>query len=72
MGNYIFSRRTLVDLLLADANDPASHHDFGKDILPKLASNAPIYAYNFQTNLRSGGDWSWFQLGRGDNSAAIC
>jgi len=50
MGNYIFSKRTLVDLLEADANDPASHHDFGKDILPKLAGNAPIYAYNFQTN----------------------
>jgi glucose-1-phosphate adenylyltransferase len=50
MGNYIFSKRTLVDLLKADTNDPASHHDFGKDILPKLAGNDPIYAYNFQTN----------------------
>ncbi len=50
MGNYIFSKRTLVELLEADANDPDSHHDFGKDILPKLAGNAPIYAYNFQTN----------------------
>ena len=50
MGNYIFSKRTLVDLLTADANDPKSQHDFGKDILPKLAGNAPIYAYNFQTN----------------------
>ena len=50
MGNYIFSKRTLVDLLKADAKDPDSHHDFGKDILPKLAGNAPIYAYNFQTN----------------------
>ncbi len=50
MGNYIFSKGTLVDLLEADANDPASHHDFGKDILPKLAGNAPIYAYNFRTN----------------------
>ena len=50
MGNYLFSKRTLVDLLEAGANDPASHHDFGKDILPKLAGNAPIYAYNFQTN----------------------
>jgi glucose-1-phosphate adenylyltransferase len=50
MGNYIFSKRTLVDLLEADANDPASHHDFGKDILPKLAGNVPIYAYNFRTN----------------------
>ena len=50
MGNYIFSKPTLAHLLEADANDPASHHDFGKDILPKLAGNAPIYAYNFQTN----------------------
>lgn len=50
MGNYIFSTRTLVDLLKADAKDPDSHHDFGMDILPKLAGNAPIYAYNFETN----------------------
>jgi glucose-1-phosphate adenylyltransferase len=39
-----------VDLLTADANDPKSQHDFSKDILPKLAGNAPIYAYSFQTN----------------------
>jgi len=50
MGNYIFSKSTLMDLLEADANDPHSHHDFGKDILPKLAGRAPIYAYDFQTN----------------------
>jgi glucose-1-phosphate adenylyltransferase len=50
MGNYIFSTRTLVDLLKADAKDPDSRHDFGIDILPKLAGNAPIYAYNFETN----------------------
>jgi len=50
MGNYIFSARTLVDLLKADAKHPGSHHDFGMDILPKLAGNAPIYAYNFETN----------------------
>jgi glucose-1-phosphate adenylyltransferase len=50
MGNYIFSKGTLVDLLETDANDPASKHDFGRDILPKLAGNAPIYAYNFSTN----------------------
>ena len=50
MGNYIFSARTLVDLLTADAKQPGSHHDFGIDILPRLAGNAPIYAYNFETN----------------------
>ena len=50
MGNYVFSTPTLLELLQADAKHPGSHHDFGKDILPKLAGNAPIYAYNFETN----------------------
>ncbi len=50
MGNYIFSTRTLLDLLKADAEDPNSHHDFGMDILPKLAGKAPMFAYNFETN----------------------
>jgi glucose-1-phosphate adenylyltransferase len=50
MGNYIFSTRTLLRLLDDDAADPRSSHDFGKDILPRLAGNAEIYAYDFQTN----------------------
>jgi glucose-1-phosphate adenylyltransferase len=50
MGNYIFSTRTLLNLLEEDARNPNSHHDFGKDILPKLAGNGSMYAYNFQTN----------------------
>jgi glucose-1-phosphate adenylyltransferase len=50
MGNYIFSTRKLIELLQADAENPSSHHDFGMDILPKLAGTAPIYAYNFETN----------------------
>jgi glucose-1-phosphate adenylyltransferase len=50
MGNYVFSTPTLLDLLNEDAKDPNSNHDFGRDILPKLAGKAPIYAYNFETN----------------------
>ena len=50
MGNYIFSTRSLLDELRADAKSPGSRHDFGLDVLPKLANNASIYAYNFQTN----------------------
>ena len=50
MGNYIFSTPALLDLLHGDAKDPHSRHDFGMDILPKLAGNAPMYAYNFETN----------------------
>ena len=50
MGNYIFSTPTLLELLTADAKTPGSHHDFGKDILPRLAGQAPMYAYNFESN----------------------
>ncbi|MCU1235858.1 MAG: glucose-phosphate adenylyltransferase [Candidatus Solibacter sp.] len=50
MGNYIFSTRTLLSLLEEDAKRPESHHDFGKDILPKLAGNGRMFAYNFQSN----------------------
>lgn len=50
MGNYVFSTPTLLELLTADAKTPGSHHDFGKDILPRLASKAPMYAYNFESN----------------------
>lgn len=50
MGNYVFSTRKLIELLKADAENPTSHHDFGMDILPRLAGKAPIYAYNFEAN----------------------
>jgi glucose-1-phosphate adenylyltransferase len=50
MGNYVFSTRTLLRLLHEDAAITESNHDFGRDILPKLAGKAEIYAYDFQTN----------------------
>ena len=50
MGNYVFSTRTLLRLLHEDAAVAESSHDFGHDILPKLAGKAEIYAYDFQTN----------------------
>ena len=50
MGNYVFSTPTLLELLTADAKTPGSHHDFGKDILPRLAGKASMYAYNFESN----------------------
>jgi glucose-1-phosphate adenylyltransferase len=50
MGNYIFSTRALLDLLHEDAKTAGSHHDFGMDILPKLAGKTPMYAYNFEEN----------------------
>jgi glucose-1-phosphate adenylyltransferase len=50
MGNYIFSTRSLLRLLREDAADENSSHDFGHDILPRLAGQGHLYAYDFQTN----------------------
>jgi glucose-1-phosphate adenylyltransferase len=54
MGNYVFSTRTLLKLLHEDAGETESAHDFGRDILPKLAGKSAIYAYDFQTNRIAG------------------
>ncbi|MGA2589600.1 MAG: glucose-1-phosphate adenylyltransferase [Bryobacteraceae bacterium] len=50
MGNYIFSTRTLLRELYEDASNEGSTHDFGRDILPKLAGHAEMFAYDFQSN----------------------
>ena len=50
MGNYIFSTRALLRELYADAANPDSSHDFGRDILPSMVGRSHIYSYDFQTN----------------------
>jgi len=50
MGNYVFSTNLLLRELYADAQNPTSTHDFGRDILPSLVGRAPMFAYDFQTN----------------------
>jgi glucose-1-phosphate adenylyltransferase len=50
MGNYVFSTDLLLRELYADAENEASSHDFGRDILPGLVGRAPMFAYDFQTN----------------------
>jgi glucose-1-phosphate adenylyltransferase len=47
MGIYIFNADVLIPVLLKDAEDPQSSHDFGKDILPKMVSDYRVYAYDF-------------------------
>ena len=48
MGNYLFNTSVLIDRLEADAQQSASHHDFGGDILPQIIDQIPAYAYNFR------------------------
>jgi glucose-1-phosphate adenylyltransferase len=49
MGNYIFNRDLLIDVLIEDAKQNTDH-DFGKTILPELCRSANIVAYNFLDN----------------------
>ena len=46
MGVYIFDTEVMVRALEADANLPTTH-DFGKDIIPALIHQVPVYAYRF-------------------------
>jgi glucose-1-phosphate adenylyltransferase len=46
MGVYIFDTDVLVRALDADATQPTTH-DFGKDIIPALIDQAPVYSYRF-------------------------
>ena len=48
MGNYLFSRRVLVELL--DAANRRGDTDFGRHILPRLAGSHRALAYNFAVN----------------------
>jgi len=47
MGIYCFNRDLLLEALTADAEDPASQHDFGKNVVPRLIEKRRVYAYNF-------------------------
>jgi glucose-1-phosphate adenylyltransferase len=49
MGNYLFSRETLIQTLLADAQRN-TQHDFGKTIIPELFPTTRVFAYDFQQN----------------------
>jgi glucose-1-phosphate adenylyltransferase len=48
MGVYIFNTQLLVPILIADAENPSSSHDFGKDIIPRIIGKYRVYAYNFR------------------------
>jgi glucose-1-phosphate adenylyltransferase len=48
MGVYVFNTSTLLQCLMEDAVDPASSHDFGKDIFTKWISRAKVCGYDFQ------------------------
>ncbi|MGH7906492.1 MAG: glucose-1-phosphate adenylyltransferase, partial [Candidatus Binataceae bacterium] len=50
MGNYIFDPSVLARTVAEDSRAETSGHDFGRDLIPKLINQVPVYAYNFMLN----------------------
>ena len=50
MGIYLFNKDVLVQSLLEDAERDAGEHDFGRDVLPRFASDPTkrVFGYRFQ------------------------
>jgi glucose-1-phosphate adenylyltransferase len=51
MGIYIFDTAFLLSELERDAADPASSHDFGRDLLPRLVREQRVVAHRFETSV---------------------
>jgi len=47
MGIYLFNTDVVIPVLLKDAEDPDSRHDFGHNILPKMVDDYKVYSFNF-------------------------
>ena len=65
MGIYIFNAQLLEQLLLEDATDDASSHDFGKNIIPKAIEKLQVFAYPFR-NVRTRAQNYWRDVGTVD------
>ena len=54
MGNYIFDTEVLREAVTADAADPDSKHDLGRDIIPRLVDDGVAEVYDFGGNVVPG------------------
>ena len=65
MGIYVFNPKLLERLLRADAEDPDSAHDFGRNVLPGAIENLRVYAYSFE-DVRTKAQNYWRDVGTVD------
>jgi glucose-1-phosphate adenylyltransferase len=62
MGIYIFDMSVLVPALEENSRKPDTSHDFGKDVIPELISQVPVYAYRFYDENKKAGKY-WRDIG---------
>jgi glucose-1-phosphate adenylyltransferase len=65
MGIYVFNARLLEKLLLADAADDRSQHDFGKNVIPAAIDILHVVAYPF-TDVKTRAQNYWRDVGTVD------
>jgi glucose-1-phosphate adenylyltransferase len=65
MGIYVFNPRLLERLLRADADNPSSAHDFGKNIIPDAIDKLRVFAYPFE-DVRTKAQNYWRDVGTVD------
>jgi glucose-1-phosphate adenylyltransferase len=65
MGIYVFNPKLLERLLRADAEDPSSSHDFGRNIIPGAIGKLRVYAYPFE-DVRTKAQNYWRDVGTVD------
>jgi glucose-1-phosphate adenylyltransferase len=56
MGNYVFDCDVLVEALRQDADDDASRHSMGGNIIPMLVRDGAAHVYDFLNNKVPGSD----------------
>ncbi|RMF85556.1 MAG: glucose-1-phosphate adenylyltransferase, partial [Nitrospirae bacterium] len=64
MGIYCFTTEVLLEALEADAADPASSHDFGHDVLPRMLAEYRLFSHPFEEP--DGGPGYWRDVGTVD------
>ena len=47
MGLYVFNTKTLLKRLQEDTQDPASSHDIGRNLIPRMVQTDNVYAHTF-------------------------
>src|SRR5512145_810443 len=65
MGIYVFNPRLLERLLRADAENPDSSHDFGRNIIPDAIDKLRVFAYPFE-DVRTKAQNYWRDVGTVD------
>jgi glucose-1-phosphate adenylyltransferase len=65
MGIYVFNGKLLDKLLVEDAKDASSKHDFGRNIIPPAIDNLQVFAYPF-TDVKTRAQNYWRDVGTVD------